>query len=243
MEYIQQLPEPSFRPHVAYVLDVHVDPHISSDERWMLGGEHRVDVDGAGWIDQLVWSADLALQHVQELPEPPLGSHLHHQRGIRLHPFGLAHGWLMLPGQLGSNSDGVERIDVNALQVVFRELWHAYLLPFGNAVQLYHLLSRYSLETREKGKQDTCPTLYSNDSRPNSTLAHQNSRDPHEISRESWKFKGGKACHLTSIIQPTCHTFDKIRGNISLLNDAMPATIHQGAHSQCLQGKYNIRTS
>jgi hypothetical protein len=46
----------------------------------------------------------------------------------------------MLPGQLGSNSDGVERIDDDALQVVFRELWHAYLLPFGNAVQLYNLL-------------------------------------------------------------------------------------------------------
>ena len=35
----------------------------------------------------------------------------------------------MLLGQLRGNGDGVERIDENALQAVFRELWHAYL-PF-----------------------------------------------------------------------------------------------------------------
>src|SRR6266567_5911028 len=34
--------------------------------------------------------------------------------------------------------------------------------------------------TREKGKRNPCPTLYDNDSRPNSILAHTISRDPHE---------------------------------------------------------------
>jgi hypothetical protein len=46
----------------------------------------------------------------------------------------------MLLGQLRGNGDGVERIDDDPLQVVFREVRHAYLLPFGNAVQLYYLL-------------------------------------------------------------------------------------------------------
>ncbi len=46
----------------------------------------------------------------------------------------------MLLGQLRCNGDGVERIDDDSLQVVFRELWHAYLLPFENAVQLCFLL-------------------------------------------------------------------------------------------------------
>ncbi len=53
---------------------------------------------------------------------------------------------------------------------------------------------------------------------------------------------GISACHLTGIIQPTCHTFDKISGNLSLVNDAIPAIIRQGAFSQCLQSKYNICT-
>jgi len=75
------------------------------------------------------------------------------------HPLGLAHGWLMLPGQLGSNSDGVERIDDDALQAVFREARHAILLPFGDAVHLYSLLWYYSLATSEKGKRNACPAL------------------------------------------------------------------------------------
>jgi hypothetical protein len=62
------------------------------------------------------------------------------QRGIRLHPLCLAHGWLMLLGQLSGNGESVERIDDDPLQAVLRELWHAYLLPFGSAVQLYCLL-------------------------------------------------------------------------------------------------------
>jgi hypothetical protein len=45
-------------------------------------------------------------------------------------PTGLAHRWLMLLGQLRGNGDGVERIDDDPLQVVFREVRHAYLLPF-----------------------------------------------------------------------------------------------------------------
>ncbi len=83
---------------------------------------------------------DVAVEHVQQLPEPPLASRLLHQRGIRLHPLCLAHGWLMLLGQLSGNGDSVERIDDDPLQAVLRELWHAYLLPFGSAVQLYCLL-------------------------------------------------------------------------------------------------------
>ena len=40
----------------------------------------------------------------------------------------------MLLGQLKSNSDGIERIDDDPLQAVFREARHAILLPFGHAV-------------------------------------------------------------------------------------------------------------
>jgi hypothetical protein len=46
----------------------------------------------------------------------------------------------MLLGQLRGNSDGVERIDDDSPQVVFREVRHAYLLPFKNAVQLSYFL-------------------------------------------------------------------------------------------------------
>ena len=139
-EHIQQLPEPSLRPHVAYLHDVDVDPHLPFDERGMLGGEQEVDVDGLGWIDRPLRSAGLALQHAQQLPEPPLCSYLPHQGDIGPHPLGLAHGWLVLLGKLGGNGDGVERIDDDPLQVVFREVRHATLLPFGNAFQLYYLL-------------------------------------------------------------------------------------------------------
>src|SRR2546423_1808284 len=105
----------------------------------MRGSEQRIDVDGLVWIDEPIWNLGLALQRVQQLPEPPLGSHLPQQRSIGPHPLGLAHGWLMLLGPLGGKSDGVERIDNDPLHVVFREVWHAYLLPFGNAAHLYHL--------------------------------------------------------------------------------------------------------
>src|SRR6266566_336821 len=57
-------------------------------------------------------------------------------------------------------------------------------LLFGNAVQLYYLLQRYSLATSEKGKRDIRPALCVNDSRPNSALTHELSRDPHEKRRE-----------------------------------------------------------
>src|SRR5260221_7775922 len=184
VENVQQLPAPSLRPHVAYLHDVDVDPHLPPDKRGMLGGEQLVDVDGLGWIDRLLWSSDPALQHIQQQLEPPLASHLPHQRGIGLHPLGLAQGWLVLLGQLWGNGDGVERIDDDPLQVVFREARHAFLLPFENAVQLYYLLYRYSLATIAKGKWGACPALCGNDSRPSPALAHEFSRDPHEKRRK-----------------------------------------------------------
>lgn len=106
----------------------------------MPGGENRIDGDGLEWIDRPLRSVNLVLQHIQQLPEPPLASHLPHQRGVRLHPLGLAHGRFMLLGQLQGNGDGVEWIDDDSLHGIFRELGHAILLPFGNAVHLFNLL-------------------------------------------------------------------------------------------------------
>src|SRR2546421_12912337 len=77
-QYIQQLHEPALYPHVAYVRNVDVDPHFPFNERRMRHGEQRVDVDGLRWIDRLLWSAGLALQYVQQLPEPQRASHLPH---------------------------------------------------------------------------------------------------------------------------------------------------------------------
>src|SRR5260370_28867965 len=84
----------------------------------------------------------------------PLGSHLPQQRGIRLHPLGLAHRWLMLLSQLRGNGDGVERIDDALQQVFFHERQDYYLLLFDNALLLYHLQYYYSPAT-EKKRQHT----------------------------------------------------------------------------------------
>ncbi|HEY6411048.1 MAG TPA: hypothetical protein VIY29_26625, partial [Ktedonobacteraceae bacterium] len=114
VQHIQQLPEPFLRPHIANLHEVGLDPHVPPDERGMRGGEQWVDVDSLAWIDWPIRSVGLALQ---QLPEPQLGSHFSHQRGINPHPLSLAHGWLMLMGQLLGNSDGVERIDHDPLHV------------------------------------------------------------------------------------------------------------------------------
>src|SRR5262245_9164944 len=58
-QYIQQLPEPALCPHVAYLRNVDVDPHLPLDERRMRCGEQRVDVDGLGWTNRPLWSAGL----------------------------------------------------------------------------------------------------------------------------------------------------------------------------------------
>src|SRR6516165_10612756 len=129
----------------------------------MRGGEQRVDVHGLEGIDRPLLDTGIALQYVQQLPEPTSGSHLPNQGGIRPHPLGLVHDRLVLLGQLRGNGDGVKRVDDDSTQAVFRKVRHERLLSFGNDIRLYNQLYRYSLITREKGKPNADPTLCEND--------------------------------------------------------------------------------
>src|SRR5258708_19572930 len=129
VEDVQQLPEPSLCSHVAYLNGVDIDPHVSFDERGMLGGKYGVDVDSVKRVNRLVWIYGLILQHVQQLLEPPLGSHLPYQGGIRLAPLGLAHGRIVFRGQLSSDGDTIQRLAHNSLQILFPESRPIFLPP------------------------------------------------------------------------------------------------------------------
>jgi hypothetical protein len=75
-------------------------------------------------------------------------------------------------------ADLLRRHDVAAQHVQqLPELPLASYLPHERGI-------RYSLATTEKGKPDFRPALCDNDSRPNSSLTHTISRDPHEKRRK-----------------------------------------------------------
>ncbi len=103
-------------------------------------GKQRVDVDGQEGIDRLLSSIGLAPQHIEQLPEPLFASHRCYEGDIDPDPLVLAQRWLMLLDQRRGYGHGVERIDDDALQAVFCEVRHAFLLPFKFAVHLSYLL-------------------------------------------------------------------------------------------------------
>src|SRR5437763_4513343 len=59
------------------------------------------------------------------------------------------------------------------------------LVPKRSELVKHSDVPMHSLATREKGKRDIRPVLCVNDSRPNSALAHELSRDPHEKRRKT----------------------------------------------------------
>jgi hypothetical protein len=132
--------------------------HISLYKRGMLCGKHRVDVDGVKRIDMLICGRGLSFQRVQQRPEPLLSLHVFYEGNIRLHLFSLAHGQFIFRGKLGSNCDGVERIDDDSLQVVFRELCHSSLLLRRNTVSTLMYCGSIARESRKKGNGKSTPS-------------------------------------------------------------------------------------
>ena len=87
--------------------------------------------------------------------EPTRGSLLPYQSGIGLHPLGLVQVRLVLLCQLRGDGDGVERVDNNSPQAVFREVRHVRLLSFGNRERRSALQSAVSLFFGGERKRET----------------------------------------------------------------------------------------